>query len=275
MKYLKKFNEELKGSTFRSAALKLKQLGHTRRSQEIESYAIDVEEREKKSQIEQRQKDMAQFGAFALTYYKVRWDSSKKAHIETPIMSGNFYLEPGFDYGWFGDMVYDWIHDGSQYGLFAPIEIGTSPADDLTIQKWNELESAGSFSEESWQGVYFGTRLMAQICKEGEVGVTSNGVCAWESRDSDIFVFSSRAEAMRFKKMIVEALEGKNLFGKDPYSPGGLYGDFEKYFENDKKWRDEKVAKGEVYETVFVKEDMPKLANTVRTGLSINQLYRN
>ena len=36
MRYLKRFNEELKGSTFRSAATKLKQLGHIRRSQEIE-----------------------------------------------------------------------------------------------------------------------------------------------------------------------------------------------------------------------------------------------
>ena len=48
MRHLKRFNEELKGSTFRSAATKLKQLGHIRRSQEIESYAKGVEEREEK-----------------------------------------------------------------------------------------------------------------------------------------------------------------------------------------------------------------------------------
>ncbi len=273
MRYLKRFNEELKGSTFRSAATKLKQLGHIRRSQEIESHAIDVEEREKREKIEQRTKWLKEQGSFQLQYHKARYNSATKSHDHTLLCEGNFYIEPSFDSDWFRDSVYDYESDSSQYGLFMFFEFGTTPADVETQSKWESIES--QLSEESYDGMYYGTRMGIQVIPEGNAAIVSNGKCYWESRDNDIFVFSNRSEAMRFKKLLIEALEGKIKWGKNQWNPDGIMSCFDRYFLNDENNRKSKIARGETLsDPIFTREDMPKIISSVKTGLSVNQLYR-
>lgn len=274
MRHLKRFNEELKGSTFRSAADKLKRLGHIRRSQEIESHAIDVEEREEKQRIEQRTKWLKEQGPFQLQYYKSRYNSATKSHDEDLLCEGSFYIEPSFNYIWFSDSVSDYLHDSRQYGLLMFFEFGTTPADVETANKWKEIES--KLSEESYHGMYYGTRLGIQVIPEGNAAVVSNGKCFWESRDSDMFLFTNRSEAMRFKKLLIEALEGKITWGKNEWDERGIISGFDRYFINDENYRQRKIDRGEEpEEIVFSKEDMPKIISTIRTGLSVNQLYRN
>ncbi len=272
MKHLKRFNEELKGSTFRSAANKLKQLGHIRRSQEIESHAKEVEEREERQRIEQRTKWLKEQGPFRLQYYKSKYNSVTKLHDSDLICEGNFYIEPSFDHGWFSDSVYDYRSE--RYSLFMYFEFGTTPADVETSNTWKEIES--KLSEESYQGMHYGTRLGIEVIPEGLDAVTSKGNCYWEARDNDEFIFANRAEAMRFKKLLIEALEGKIEWGKNAWNEKGIISCFDKYFLNDSNYRKGKIDKGEsVEDPIFTKEDMPKLISTIKTGLSINQLYRN
>lgn len=274
MKYLKRFNEELKGSTFRNAATKLKQLGHIRRSQEIESHAIDVEEREARQRIEQRIKWLKEQDPFKLQYYKTKYNSATKSHDNELLCEGLFYIEPSFDDGWFSDSVYDYEYDSRQYGLFMFFDFGTTPADVETQNKWKEIES--KLSEESYNGMYYGTRMGVNIIPEGSAVVVSNAKCYWESRDSDMFLFANRSEAMRFKKILIESLEGKVKWGTNEWNKNGIISCFDRYFINDEKWRQRRIEKGEeASEPIFKKEDMPKLASSIKTGLSINQLYRN
>ena len=158
MRYLKRFNEELKGSTFRSAATKLKQLGHIRRSQEIE----------------QRTKWLKEQAPFQLQYYKTRYNSATKSHDSDLLCEGLFYIEPSFDNSWFSDSVYDYIHDSRQYGLFMFFDFGTTPADVETEHKWKEIES--KLSEETYNGMYYGTRMGVKIIpEESAVVVSKNG----------------------------------------------------------------------------------------------------
>lgn len=274
MKYLKRFNEELKGSTFRSAATKLKQLGHIRRSQEIESHAIDVEEREERERIEQRTKWLKEQAPFRLQYYKTKYNSATKSHDKDLLCEGNFYIEPSFDDGWFSDSMYDYRSDGGRYGLFMYFEFGTTPADVETANTWKSIES--KLSEEAYDGIYYGTRLGIQVIPEGHAVVSSNGKCYWDSRDNDIFIFANRSEAMRFKKLLIEALEGKIEWGKNKWNVKGIISCFDRYFLNDANYRQGKIDKGEnPEEPVFTKEDMPKVISTLKTGLSVNQLYKN
>jgi len=258
MRYLKRFNEELKGSTFRSAATKLKQLGHIRRSQEIE----------------QRTKWLKEQAPFQLQYYKTRYNSATKSHDSDLLCEGLFYIEPSFDNSWFSDSVYDYIHDSRQYGLFMFFDFGTTPADVETEHKWKEIES--KLSEETYNGMYYGTRMGVKIIPEESAVVVSNGKCYWESRDNDIFIFANRSEAMRFKKLLIEALEGKIKWGRNEWNKDGIISCFDRYFISDENWRQQKINKGEEpSEQVFTKEDMPKLVSSIRTGLSVNQLYRH
>lgn len=274
MKYLKRFNEELKSSTYRSASAKLKQLGHVRRSGEIESYAKEIEERERQERINKRHKDIKSFPPFQLKWYKTKWDSSTKKTLEEPFTEGLFYIEPSFPYDWFGDMVWDYENDSKQYGLLLPLEFATVPADEETANSWKEIES--KLSDESWDDIYWSMRLMVQVVVEGEANVTSNGKCFWEARESDLFVFANRSEAMRFKKLLIDALEGKNTWGKNEWYSEGMKSSFDKFFERDIKWRSDKKEKNQqVEEPTLTPDDMPKLISTIKTGLNINQLYRN
>ena len=274
MKYLKRFNEELKGSTFRSAATKLKQLGHIRRSQEIESHAIDVEEREEKARIEQRTKWLKEQGPFRLQYYKSRYNAATKSYYSDLLCEGNFYIEPSFDSDWFSDSGYDYRHEDRKYGLFMYFEFGTTPADVETATAWKEIES--KLSEESYDGMYYGTRMGIEIIPEGHAGVSSNGRCFWEARDNDQFIFANRSEAMRFKKLLIEAIEGKIEWGKNKWNEKGIMSCFDRYFLRESNYRQIKIDKGQpAEELLFTKEDMPKLISTLKTGLSVNQLYKN
>lgn len=273
MKHLKRFNEELKGSTFRSAADKLKKMGHIRRSQEIESHAIEVEEREERQRIEQRTQQLKEQAPFQLQYYKSRYNSSTRSHDNNLLCEGLFYIEPSFDNGWFSDSVSDYENDSRQYGLFMFFDFGTTPADVETEHKWKEIES--QLSEEAYDGMYYGTRMGVNIIPEGHATPTSNGRCFWESRDNDMFIFANRSEAMRFKKLLIEAIEGKINWGKNKWNEKGIISCFDRYFINDENYRKVKIDRGEEpSEPVFTKEDMPKLISTIRTGLSVNQLYR-
>lgn len=271
MKYLKRFNEELKVSTFRSAATKLKSIGHIRRSQEIESYANDIEEREQIKKIEQRTNLLKEQEPFQLQYHKSRYNSTTKSNDHTLLCEGLFYIEPSFDDSWFSDSAYDYESD--QHNLFMFFEFGTTPADVETQSKWKSIES--QLSEETYDGMYYGTRMGIQVIPEGNASIVSNGKCDWESRDNDIFVFSNRSEAMRFKKLLIEALERKIKWGKNQWNSDGIMSCFDRYFLNDENKRKSKIARGETLsDPIFTKEDMPKIISSIKTGLSVNQLYR-
>ena len=47
MRYLKKYNEELKPETYLSAAQKLQKLGHQRRPEALRAYAEEIRQRQK------------------------------------------------------------------------------------------------------------------------------------------------------------------------------------------------------------------------------------
>ena len=276
----KDLNEELDPSTYSSAANKLKQLGHLRRSTEMETYAKELKERERLKKIEQRHKDIKSFPPFHLKYYKSRWNAKTQSATEELLCEGMFYIEPSFPYDWFRDMMSDWEYDSKQYGLWLYLEFGTVPADEQTAQAWQTVKS--KLSDEEYDDIYWANRLSVQLFKENEVVVTSNGKCHLECRESDIFVFGSRSEAMRFKKTLIESLEGKNTWGKNQWCSEGVKSSFEAFFQKDLEWRKRQKEKDEPAlfdkespEQPFKPEDMPKLINTVKTGLSINELYRN
>ena len=270
----KELNEELDPSTYTSAATKLRNLGHLRRSTEMESYAKELKERERLKKIEQRHKDIKSFPPFHLKFYKSKWNAKTQSSNEELLCEGMFYIEPSFPYDWFMDMMYDWEFDSKEYGLWLYLEFGTLPADEQTAKAWNEIKS--KLSDEEWDDIYWANRLVSQLFKENEVAVTSNGKCHLECRESDLFVFGSRAEAMRFKKTLIESLEGKNTWGKNQWWPEGLKSSFETFFQKDLEKREIRREKGEeTLEQPFRPEDMPKLIDTIKNGLSINELYRN
>jgi hypothetical protein len=263
MKYLKKYNEELLPSTYRTASTKLRTIGHTRRSAEMEAYAKELEEKEKIRKNEIRRQGMISVDPFHLIFLTRSYGNPPNEKV---LCEGLFYIEPSFDWSWFQDMYADWENDNSSYTLSLPFEFGTMPADEETQQKFD----AASFSEEAYEGVHYGTRMWLNIINVNETEVSSSGKYSWEGRDGDEFVFGSRQEAIRFKKCFADAVEGKTQWGKSGWAPEGIQSNFNDYFKKDKEWR-ERENKPESY---FTKDDMPKLAESIRR-MSLNQIYRN
>lgn len=275
MKYLKRYNEELLPSTYVSAATKLKKLGHTRRAKELEDWSKVEQDRIKKQQQLVRKGELSQFPPFKLQFYKQRWNSTTRITEEDFLGEGLFYVEPSFGSDWFGDMMYD--HEADGHGLSIPIEFGTSPANEETESVWEEIKSkCPSLKEQEYEGVTYNTRMWIKLFDENSYAITNENKCFWETADNGLFVLDSRSEAIRFKKLIIDSLEGKNQWGKNKWSPEGMYGHFMKFFQKDLEWRVKvREAGRDRIEQYFKPEHMSILVNKVKAGLSINDLYRS
>ncbi len=197
MKYLKRFNEELKASTYKSAATKLTQIGHKRRGAQMLDYATQREKEEERIRLQETRDEMSRFEPFNLI---IRGDQEK---------TGKFFILPSVEIDWFKDMLWDWIGDGMEYGCSLPIEFGIMAADEETedaFKDWN-------WQPEKWNGVSYPNRMYL-----GTSYVNSSNFDAW---DRDIFYFATRADAMRFKRLLVEMLEEKNDWYWKKWNPDG------------------------------------------------------
>jgi hypothetical protein len=203
MKYLKRFNEELKADTYKRAGTKLLHLGHKRRSSEMLDYASQREkiEQERKRKLEEWKKKLSQekirrnlretedeLGRFKPFNLIIKGDYE---------MIGNFYILPNTDIYVFKDILTDFIHDKMEYQLSVPFEFGIMAADKETKEKFKNW----NWSPEQYSGISWPNRLW--------LSTTSINSPCFDPWDKDDFYFSTRVDAMRFKKMFVDLLEGK------------------------------------------------------------------
>ena len=275
MKHLKRINE-LKSSTYRNAATKLKQMGHIRRSGELEEWTKEVENRERDA------RELANFNSFKhdvpfkINLVKSRWNSTTKSRSNEIMMSGNFYLKPSFDDSWAQDQYNDNINDDGtcSYGYYMPFEVGIMAADEETKENFRSIEE--NLSDEVYEGVYWNQRLYYKIINEGSNEITPTGEYSWECRENDEIMFENRAEALRFKKMFVDAVHGRNTFGNSKWVPS-MHEQLKKFFSGDwvMKYNREtsKYDKLESSET-FNEEAFKKFLDSTNK-MSINQLYRH
>jgi hypothetical protein len=275
MKHLKSINE-LKSSTYRNAATKLKQMGHIRRSGELEEWTKEVENKERDA------RELANFNSFKhdvpfkINLVKTKWDSSTKTRNHEIMMTGNFYLKPSFDDSWAQDQYNDNINeDGTcSYAYHMPFEIGIMAADDDTKEHFRMIEK--HLSDEVYEGVYWNQRLYYKIINEGAKEITPTGDYSWECRENDEIMFENRAEALRFKKMFVDAVHGRNTFGNSKWVPS-MHEQLKKFFLGEwiQKYNYDTKSYDKVESSETFNEEAFKRFLDSTNRMSINQLYRN
>jgi hypothetical protein len=275
MKHLKSINE-LKSSTYRNAATKLKQMGHIRRSGELEEWTKEVENKERDA------RELANFNSFKhdvpfkINLVKTKWDSSTKTRNNEIMMTGNFYLKPSFDDSWAQDQYNDNINeDGTcSYAYHMPFEIGIMAADDDTKEHFRMIEK--HLSDEVYEGVYWNQRLYYKIINEGAKEITPTGDYSWECRENDEIMFENRAEALRFKKMFVDAVHGRNTFGNSKWVPS-MHEQLKKFFMGEwmQKYNYDTKSYDKVESSETFNEEAFKRFLDSTNRMSINQLYRN
>ena len=275
MKHLKTINE-LKSSTYASAATKLKQMGHIRRSGELEQWTKEVQNKEKDARELENFNSFKHDVPFKINLVKSKWDSASKTRKHEIMITGNFYLKPSFDDSWAYDQYNDNVQeDGTtEYSYHLPFEIGIMAADEETKEKFRTIES--QLSDEVYEGVYWLQRLYYKLINEGSKEMTPTGDFSWECRESDEIMFENRAEALRFKKMFVDAVHGRNTFGNSKWVPNMneqlkkfFLGDWLQRYNRDTKSYD-KIDRSDI----FNEEAFQRFLDSTNK-MSINQLYRN
>ena len=210
MKHLKSYNlfEELKSTTYKSAGDKFTNIGHKRRGAELLDYATQVELKEKSQKLLQAQNQNKEFGLFDITMLR-GWGDNRKS-----IFSGKFYLQMCLESDWFRDQLWDWLDEGMDWNMGIAMEFAIIPPDDETLKmiETSEDKDIEYFRNNSmWSDDYryWSNRLWITLCGTNAIPLSKAGLEGFEDRDGFSFYFNSRSEAMRFRNLVADTLEGK------------------------------------------------------------------
>jgi hypothetical protein len=189
MKYLKKFNEELKSSTYKKAANELKRLGHKRRSTDLENWSKEVEIREEDRKVKELISKLSPIGKFEMIIL------DQKNEI---VFNSEFYVILYFNSDLFIDMYDDYLRYPEERvnGISFHFDICLVPANDDE----KSLEFKKMFKNSSWLGSYY----ISSFYVNDDINNGNNyDIIPIENDDS---LFSNRKEAFKFKKEVIKSL---------------------------------------------------------------------
>jgi hypothetical protein len=222
MKYLKKFNE-LKSQTYTKAAKALQSLGHTRRAAAMTDYVATVEEKERLQRIKDKQAEYANTGVFRASIVFEKWEGTnpnRTLKYESPLkergiegeMTGNFHLAVWCDDDMFHDRLWDYV--GGDNEIWLSFTLGMVAADEETEEWFNTEDRGVKKWDFYWDGIYTPNRPFVKLTNA--VGNFDPQPMGNENWENDRFVFEGRAEAMKFRKFMIDLFEGRVEM---PYNP--------------------------------------------------------
>jgi hypothetical protein len=222
MKYLKKFNE-LKSQTYTKAAKALQSLGHTRRAAVMTDYVATVEEKERIQKIKEKRETYAHTGVFKASIVFEKWEGTNPNRTLTYVsplkerdiegeMTGNFHLAVWCDDDMFQDRLWDYV--GGDNETWLNFTLGMVAADEETEEWFNTEDRGVKKWDFYWDGAYTPNRPYVKLTNAaGNFDPQPMGNENWEN---DRFVFEGRAEAMKFRKFMIDLFEGRVEM---PYNP--------------------------------------------------------
>ena len=188
MKYLKKFNEELKPSTYFSASRKLAKIGHLDRSKDLKDWGLEMESREEMGKWRKNIEKYSPFGVFKMTI--------KNDDGET--ITGDFYLDINFD-----DMAFlDEPENGITFFL------GLIPTSEELINKYKELCQDFDFGNGFFWGKIF--HIEYNIVDQ-KVELTKWDFDDYDSDMNGKITFADRASANKFKNLLIKMTTDSDL----------------------------------------------------------------
>jgi hypothetical protein len=204
MKYIKLFNEELDPSTYKRAAGRLRSnYKQSSRADNLISYANELV----------RKEDVLN-GTYECKIVKHKRNQNTKEWEDTELIRGKFHIRGYFDGDWFKDMFHESYDDEtySEYRIGLPFEFGLTPADEETKNLFDVAKE--NFTDDMWdENVAWTNRIYIPITEEKSNKLEPKSASSFESRDWDMFQFTNRKDAAKFKKLFVDAISGLNNFG--------------------------------------------------------------
>jgi hypothetical protein len=193
MKYLKKFNEELKTQTYMSAARKLDKMGHTDRAADLKSWANKMESDENFTKWKEKLNEFSKFGTFKMNV--VNPESGEK-------LVGDFAIDIHFDEMSFEDSAGD--YEGS-FGFF----MGIIPTSEELLSKCEEIMP----DPELGNGFYWASifSIDYQIDRNKEVKLTKWNLFNYDENLSGEVSFADRQSAQKFKNLLKRCITDREF----------------------------------------------------------------
>lgn len=208
MKHLQGFNE-LKSSTYYSAADKLSKLSHVKRSSDIKSWGAKAEDEERSEREKQERLKWSNSGVYDIKVFKSLWLAGGRK--ESDLMQGKFHVSFDYERDMFSDQYWHWSESDYDFSLYLSLSIGILPADEETS---SEFRSMSDINDNISGNVLYPQWLMIKLAKPGDVSITFPQDVSIDSIDSLRFSLSSRGESLKFKKFLVSELSGtSNITG--------------------------------------------------------------
>lgn len=188
MRYLKKFNEELRPMTYMSAARKLDKMGHRDRAKKLKDWAGEMEKKEEMIKWKDRIQDYAPFGTFNMTVKNP--ETGQK-------LVGDFHLDINFD-----DLSFS---DEPENGI--SLFIGLIPSSEELIYQYMELCPDYDFGN----GFFWGKIFSIQYNLTDKVEFTKFEMFDYDSEMNGEIAFSDRNSANKFKNLLIKIFSDPSL----------------------------------------------------------------
>ena len=215
MKYLKKFNEELRPRTYLSAAKKLTAIGHTDRAKELKDWAEETEKREEVQKWKDRLQDYGLFGTYKMNI--VNPETGEK-------LTADFYLDVNFDeLGFEDNFEYEKEKDPNNIkdvSIF--FYLGLIPTSEETLRKCIEIMPEAEFGNGMFWGMSCGIDFKVE---KGQVVLEKFALYDYDDSLSGNVSFADRASAGRFKTLL------KNIFSNPELNYPSGYTDVEYMYQ--------------------------------------------
>ena len=252
MRYLKRFNEELKPGTYFSAARKLTKLGDVGRASKLKEWGEKIEMRENLIKWKENLQTYAPFGIFKLNIVNPK--NGKK-------LTGDFALDFNFDPDSFSENYESEKEENPDNikGQYITFFLGLIPTSEELLQQCEEVIPDPEMSN----GFYWG--MICSIGLEiinGVINFKGLSVDAYDDSVSGKITIADRPSAGKFKMVL------KNLFSNPGYNYPSSRTDCKDQWEALE--RSILIECGFSSEYGFQLEDVAKFINTI----SPNTLYK-
>ena len=201
MKYLKRFNEELRPRTYLSAAKKLTAIGHTDRANTLKDWANETEKREEIAKWKEQLQEYSPFGI-----YKVNVVNPESGEMFT----ADFALDVNFDELAFEDnFEFEKQKDPNNIsGVSIFFFIGLIPTSEEILKKCEEVMPEPEFGNGMYWGMCFGIDFKVE---NGQVILDKFALDDYDDNLSGNVSFADRASAGKFKNLLKSIFSNSDL----------------------------------------------------------------
>ena len=216
MKYLKRYNEELKSDTYKSAADKLAKLGHKQRPEELMKWHQITKQKETDAMKLATLNDCQQLGVYQL-YLGYRKDG------RTYDYKGDFYINLAFDFYNLDENYPEWKDGGNT--LWISFSFGVIPVNEDGKQFCKEVTEPiiglGGDKITYWLGSFWLNISRAIDPSNEQLRFQPEGKGYFEEYEGNWYL-TNRASAMRFKESLYKIFSGDIIVRETSERPGGM-----------------------------------------------------